>query len=54
MNIIQSMKKIKLHSKNNGIKVRDEEHLKAQIKYPSKVYKNKKKYDRKKLEKIDY
>jgi len=34
--------------------LRDEDHLRACIKYPSQVYKNKKKYTRKEKHKKDY
>lgn len=48
------MKKIKIKVKTNGLHVRDEEHLKAQIRYPHLVQVNRKKYNRKKLPKIDF
>ncbi len=37
-----------------SVAIRDEEHLKACIKYPSQVWKNKKKYTRKEKHKKSY
>ena len=46
--------KIVIRARSRGRKVRDKEHLKAQIRYPHLVAANKKKYNRKRLPKIEY
>lgn len=46
--------KIVIRVRSRGRKVRDKEHLKAQIRYPHLVAANKKKYNRKRLPKIEY